>query len=254
MLEIRELTKRFRSIPALDNASFTAQAGAVTGYLGPNGSGKSTTIKIVTGLMEPDDGAVLWRGRDTRKDLEAFKAQLGYVPEEPHLYLHLSGAEYLELAGQLRDIPTKLLREKIGGFLDLLGLYEDRFSLLSGYSKGMRQKILLAAALLHNPDLVILDEPFTGLDPASALVLRRLIQSLAEVGKTVLFSSHELDTVERIAQRVVILNKGRVVADGTVTELRNLVSAPSLEDVFRQLAVTTNPDDIARRALEVMRA
>jgi ABC-2 type transport system ATP-binding protein len=254
MLEIRQLTKKFRSIPALEEASFTARAGAVTGYLGPNGSGKSTTIKIVTGLMDPDEGLVLWQGRDTRADLEAFKAQLGYVPEEPHLYLRLSGAEYLELAGQLRDIPPRLLREKIGGFLDVLGLYEDRYTLLSGYSKGMRQKILLAAALLHNPELIILDEPFTGLDPASALVLRRLIQSLGEAGKTVLFSSHELDTVERIAQQVIILSKGRVVADGTVAELRDLVSAPSLEEVFRQLAVSNDPDAIARRALEVMRA
>lgn len=253
MLEIRELCKSFRSIPALEEASFTARAGEVTGYLGPNGSGKSTTIKIVTGLMEPDSGQVRWRGRDTRAGLEEFKARLGYVPEEPHLYLHLSGAEYLELAGQLRDIPTRRLREKIGAFLDLFGLYEDRFTLLSGYSKGMRQKVLLAAALLHDPDLVILDEPFTGLDPASGLVLRRLIQSLAEAGKTVLFSSHELDTVERIAQQVVILSRGRVVADGTVDELRRLASAPSLEEVFRQLAVSSDPDVIASQALEVMR-
>ena len=254
MLEIRGLTKCYRKIPALENATFTARAGEVTGYLGPNGSGKSTTIKIVTGLMEPDEGQVLWCGRNTRSDLDSFKASMGYVPEEPHLYLHLSGAEYLELSGRLRGIPDSRLRPKIGGFLDLLGLYEDRHSLLSGYSKGMRQKILLAGALLHDPELVILDEPFTGLDVASTLVLRRLIQSLAEAGKTVLFSSHELDLVERIAHHVVILAKGRVVANDTMANLRSQPAAPTLEHVFRQLAVSTDPDAIAGRAIEVMRA
>ena len=253
MLEIRGLTKRYRSIPAIEDVSFTAQPGEVTGYLGPNGSGKSTTIKIITGLLEADEGEVLYRGQPIHRDIEAFKAVVGYVPEEPHLYLHLSGGEYLELVGQLRGIPESTLRQKIVSMMTAFGIVGDRHSLLSGYSKGMRQKVLLIGALLHDPEIIILDEPFSGLDVASSLALRRLIQTLADAGKTVLFSSHELDTVEKLARRVVILFRGRLVANNTVDELRGLLNVPTLEEIFQQLAVETDTGAIAARALEAMR-
>src|SRR5580704_13581273 len=188
MLELRGVTKRYSGIPAVDNVSFTARAGVVTGYLGPNGSGKSTTIKMITGLIEPSDGSILYNGVPIEQDLIAHKMRLGYVPEEPQLYPHLTGAEFLEMIGQLRALPEHHLAEKIDGLLHLFSLYGDRYVAMSSYSKGMRQKILLAAALLHNPEILLLDEPFTGLDINSALVLRSLIQELARKGKVILFS------------------------------------------------------------------
>src|SRR5690348_13277635 len=220
MLELRGVTKRFSGIAAVDRVSFIARAAEVTGYLGPNGSGKSTTIKMIAGLIEPSDGAIFYNGVPIHQDLIAHKMRLGYVPEEPQLYPHLTGAEFLEMVGQLRAIPERVLAEKVDGLLHLFSLHADRYVALSSYSKGMRQKILLAAALLHNPEILLLDEPFTGLDINSALVLRSLIQELARRGKVILFSTHELDVVERICSRVVILHKGRVAADDSIESLR----------------------------------
>jgi len=177
---------------------------------------------------------------------------LGYVPEEPHLYPHLTGAEYLEMVGQLRGLPRRQLTEKIDGFLRLLSLHEDRYVAISSYSKGMRQKVLLIAALLHNPELVLLDEPFSGLDVNSALVLRSLIRELAGRGKVVLFSSHDLETVERVCSRVVILHKGRVVANGSIVELRALMSLPTLEEIFSQLAIEQDTPAITRQIVQLM--
>jgi ABC-2 type transport system ATP-binding protein len=187
-----------------------------------------------------------------RRDLIAFKQRLGYVPEEPHLYPHLTGLEYLEMVGQLRGLPARPLAQKIDGFLRLLSLHEDRYVAISSYSKGMRQKVLLAAALLHNPDLLLLDEPFSGLDVNSALVLRSLIRELATRGKVVLFSSHELDTVERVSSRVVILHKGRLVANDSIEQLRALMALPTLEDIFSQLAVEQDTEAVTRQIVELI--
>jgi len=232
MLELRSVTKRYSGIPAVQDVSLTARAGEVTGYLGPNGSGKSTTLKMICGLIEPSEGHILFRGQPIQRDPIAWRQTLGYVPEEPHLYPHLTGSEYLEMVGQLRGLPRGPLIEKIKGFLQLLSLYGDRYVPISSYSKGMRQKILLAAALLHNPELILLDEPFSGLDVNSALVLRDLIRQLAARGKVVLFSSHDLEIVERVCSRVVILHKGRVVANDSIENLRALMSLPTLEAIF----------------------
>ena len=252
MLELRSVTKLYSGIPAVREVSFLAPAGQITGYLGPNGSGKSTTLKMITGLIEPTEGEILWRGESIQRDMIAHKQRLGYVPEEPHLYPHLTGAEYLEMTGQLRGLSGKPLAEKIDGLLALFSLREDRYVPISSYSKGMRQKVLLAAALLHNPEIVLLDEPFSGLDVNAALVLRSLIQELAARGKTVLFSSHDLETVERVCSRVVILHKGRVVANDSIDQLRSLMSLSSLEDIFAQLAVEQDTQGITSRILQLM--
>lgn len=254
MLELRRVSKHFCGIPAVDNVSFTAGPGEVTGYLGPNGSGKSTTMKMITGLIELTSGQILFEGKPIDADLIAYKRRMGYVPEEPHLYIHLSGIEYLTMVAQLRDLPARQSAERIDGLLRLLSLYDDRHASISGYSKGMRQKVLIAAALLHNPDLVLLDEPFSGLDVASALVLRSLIQQLAARGKTVMFSSHELDTVERISNRVVILHHGKVVADDSIERLRSLMELSTLEAIFSQLAVEQDSESMARSIAELIDA
>lgn len=254
MLECRGLTKRYGGIPVVDRVDFTALPGEVTGYLGPNGSGKSTTVKMITGLLEPSEGSVWWNGANVARDLVGFKAILGYVPEEPQLYSHLTGAEYLELTGEMRLMARETLYRRIEAFLRQFGLWDERYTAIGSYSKGMKQKILLAAALLHNPELIVLDEPFSGLDVNSALVLRRVIQGLAAAGKTVLFSSHELETVERVCSSVVILQKGRVAANGSVEQLRELMALPSLEAIFTQLALRQSPDEAAAELLAAMRA
>ena len=254
MLELRSVTKRFAGIAAVDDVSFSARAGEVTGYLGPNGSGKSTTMKMITGLMEATSGEILFDGEAIHRDLIAFKQRMGYVPEEPHLYAHLTGREYLLMVAQLRDLATGPAATRIDGLLRLFTLQGDRHAPISAYSKGMRQKVLLAAALLHNPDLILLDEPFSGLDVGSALVLRSLIQELAARGKVVLFSSHELETVERVCSRVVILHRGRVVADDSIQRLRTMMELPTLEDIFSHLAVEQDTVAISREIADLIQA
>ena len=254
MLELRDVTKRFIGTLAVDRVSFCARAGEVTGYLGPNGSGKSTTMKMITGLIEMTSGEILFDGQRIQHDLIGYKQRMGYVPEEPHLYAHLSGLEYLIMVGQLRGLDEKRTAKCIDGLLRLFSLHGDRHASISAYSKGMRQKILLSAALLHNPDLLLLDEPFSGLDVGSALVLRSLIQELAARGKVVLFSSHELETVERVCSRVVILHRGKIVADDSIASLRTLMELPTLESIFSQLAVEQDTAAISREIADLIRA
>jgi ABC-2 type transport system ATP-binding protein len=254
MLELRSVSKRFSGIPAVDNVTFSAQAGEITGYLGPNGSGKSTTMKLITGLISMTSGEILFEGQRIQQDLITYRHRMGYVPEEPHLYTHLSGAEYLTMVAQLRNLPAKLAARRIDGLLQLFSLHDDRHASISGYSKGMRQKVLLAAALMHNPSLLLLDEPFSGLDIGFALILRSLIQELAARGKAVLFSSHELETVERICSRVVILHRGKIVADDSIEHLRTLMSLPTLEEIFSQLAVEQDTVSMARQIADLIDA
>ena len=254
MLELRNVSKHFLGIDAVDNVSFSARAGEITGYLGPNGSGKSTSMKMITGLIEMTSGEILFEGERIQRDLIAYKQRMGYVPEEPHLYAHLSGLEYLVMVGQLRGLAPKRIAERIDGLLRLFALHGDRHSPISAYSKGMRQKVLLSAALLHNPDLLLLDEPFSGLDVGTALVLRSLISELAARGKVVLFSSHELETVERVCSHIVILHRGKIVADDSIERLRTLMALPTLEDIFSQLAVEQDTVAISRQIADLIQA
>lgn len=252
MLEVRGLIKRYNRIPAVDGVSFTIGPGQILGYVGPNGAGKSTTVKVLTGLIEPTAGEILFHGRDVREDWIGFQRRMGYVPEEPYLYSHLTGREYLQLVGRLRGLPRQTLEPRMDQMLRLFSLWEDRYSPLASYSKGMRQKILLSAALLHNPELLILDEPFSGLDVNTALMLRSLLQRLAAEGKSVLYSSHVLEVVEKVCTSVVILRKGKVVAYDAVERLRDLMQQPSLEGVFAQLTDQEDPARIVGGILTAM--
>jgi ABC-2 type transport system ATP-binding protein len=254
MLELHNVSKRFTGILAVDDVTFSVSAGEVTGYLGPNGSGKSTTMKIITGLMEPSSGEVLFQGDRIQRDLITYKQRIGYVPEEPHLYTHLTGLEYLLMVSQLRNLPRKPTADRIDALLRLFSLHGDRHVPISAYSKGMRQKVLLLAALLHNPSLLLLDEPFSGLDVATSLVLRSLIQELAARGKAVLFSSHELETVERVCSRIVILHRGKIVANDSIEQLRSLMALPTLESIFSQLAVEQDTAAISREIADLIQA
>lgn len=253
MLRVEGLAKLYSGIPAVQSVSFEIARGQILGYLGPNGSGKSTTVKILTGLIEPTQGCVLLDGKDTRQDLHGYKRRLGYVPEEPYLYTHLSGREYLQLIGRLRQIAAPALTRKIEGLLEVFDLTSARHMALASYSKGMRQKVLLSAALLHDPEILILDEPFSGLDVTSAQVLKRLLKALASAGKMLFYSSHVLEVVERVCDHVVILDKSRVVAHDSVARLRELMTLPDLEQIFAQLVGQEDIDERAANVLEVIR-
>jgi ABC-2 type transport system ATP-binding protein len=248
------LTKRFNGIPAVEGVSFTLQPGEILGYVGPNGAGKSTTVKMIIGLLEPSEGQVRFQGRSVIEDLPGFQTRIGYVPEEPHLYPHLSGREYLQLVGRLRGLPRNVLEPKIDEFLSLFSLWDDRHCAVSAYSKGMRQKILLSAALLHNPELLILDEPLSGLDVTTALVLRELLEGLAARGRMILYSSHVLDVLEKVCSQVLILCKGRVVAHDSIEHLRESMHESSLEGIFGQLTREHDHRAVAEHILEVMQA
>jgi len=252
MLELRNVGKRYSGIPVVDSISLSVHAGEIVGYLGPNGSGKSTTLKMITGLIEPSEGEILFAGTPIKSDMIRYRQRFGYVPEEAQVYPHLTGNEYLEMIGQLRGLPERKLAMKIEGLLHLLSLHGDRDVAMSAYSKGMRQKVLLAGTLLHNPDLLLLDEPFSGLDIGSAFLLRDLIKDLAARGKAVLLSSHELDTIERLCSRVIILNKGHIVADDSIHQLRSLMSLPSLEEIFSELALERNTECTSRQIIELV--
>ena len=246
MLEAKNLTKLYSGIPAVKDVSFSVKPGEILGYLGPNGSGKTTTVSIVVGLLDSTAGQVLFEGRDVQDDLVGFRRRVGYVPEEPHLYPFLSGREYLQLVGRLREIAAPTLERRIEGLLDLFGLGRDADQSIGSYSKGMRQKVLISAALIHDPDLLIFDEPLSGLDVTTALVFRHLVRTLADRGKTILYSSHVLEVVEKLCSRVVVLHRGRVVADDSVEHLRELMARDSLEEVFAQLVVREDPERVAR--------
>lgn len=253
MLELKGLTKIYQVFPAVDNVSFSISPGEVIGYLGPNGAGKTTTIKMIAGLLEPTSGGIYYKGKNISKDLFAFKRILGYVPEQSEIYPHLSAADYLLMVGRLRNIPEKVLRVKIKELLRLFHLSVEMDMAISSYSKGMVQKVLITAALLHNPDILLLDEPLSGLDTTTGLVMKDLLQKLALNGTIIVYSSHVLEVVEKICSRAVIIHKGKVAADDTVQNLRALMKLPSLEMIFNQLVVDEDTKSVAQNILDVIK-
>ena len=253
MLEVQDLTKKFGHRTAVDRVSFKIDYGDIVGYLGPNGAGKSTTVKMLVGMLKPSGGRILVDGQPIETNLATYKKRVGCVPEEAVLYSHLSGYEYLLLVGRLRGIDEDELVRKIEDLLKVCLLNPYKHSPIISYSKGMKQKIMMLAALLHNPDFLILDEPFSGLDVSSVLVFRKLLQSLAAAGKAVLFSSHVLENIEKICHRVLIIHAGHLVADDSVEHLRDLMHVPSLEDVFQQLVQHDDCDETARNILGILR-
>jgi ABC-2 type transport system ATP-binding protein len=250
-LRAHHLVKHFSGVRVVKDVSFTVAPGEIVGYLGPNGSGKTTTAKMLAGLLEPSSGFVEYGGRSIRDDLVAFRRELGYVAEEPYLYPFLTGSEYLELIGRLRQMPERLLTTKIEGFLNLFGLSSAADQAIASYSKGMRQKIVISAALMHDPSVILFDEPEGGLDVSTTLMLRHLVRTLAGRGKAVLYSSHILEVVERVCDRVIVLHEGNVVADDSIERLRTLLSRSSLEGVFSKLVIREDPEALARNLADV---
>lgn len=253
-LEARGLIKCYTAVPAVSDVSFSLSSGEVLGCLGPNGSGKSTTVRMLTGLLEPTRGEVLAGGKNIQSNLVGYRERLGYVPEEADLYPFLSGWEYLELVGTLRGLAAQQLAKKIDAMLELFSLYSHRHSAIGSYSKGMRQRILLIAALLHDPQLLIFDEPLSGLDVTSALIVKNLIKGLGERGKAVFYCSHVLEVVEKVCSHVLILRKGRVLAYAPTSELQNAAGQPNLEHAFVHLVEDRDAEQTARDIIQVMDA
>jgi len=253
MLEAHELTKRYGGTLAVDKVSFRVNRGEIVGYLGPNGSGKSTTVNIVVGLLEATSGGVTLDGRTILEDQAGYQKKIGYVPEEPYLYTHLTATEYLTLVARLRRLPQAALEKKIPELLRLFQLHDSRYTAMAAFSKGMRQRVILAAALLHDPDLLVLDEPFSGLDVNAGLLFRTLLSLLAADGRMILFSTHRFDMVEKLCSRVVILSSGRIVAEQTVA-MFGTAGVPSLEDTFFQVTRQADFQPLAREILDTIRA
>jgi ABC-2 type transport system ATP-binding protein len=254
MLEARSLTKCYASVPAVQDVGFRLEPNQVLGCLGPNGSGKSTTVKMLTGLLQPTRGKVLFNGRDIHDDLVGYRRQLGYVPEEANLYPYLTGREYLEMAGLLRGMARGVLAKKIDALLELFSLQAHRNSSVASYSKGMRQRILLIAALMHDPALLIFDEPLSGLDVTTALTLKNLIKALGEQGRTIFYCSHVLEVVEQVCTHLLILRKGEVIAHDETTAIRRNLENASLERTFMHLVEEVDTNQIARDVIAVMEA
>jgi ABC-2 type transport system ATP-binding protein len=254
VLDARGLTKRYQTLLAVDRVSFSIRPGEILGYLDPNGSGKSTTINMVVGLLEPTSGSVSLFGHDLGSDPDGYKRRIGYVPEEPHLYTHLTAPEYLGLVGRLRQLREPVLDEKVSNLLRLFDLWDHRYVAMSSFSKGMRQRVLLSAALMHDPRLLVLDEPFSGLDVNAAFLFRTLLRLFARDGRMILFSSHRLDVVEQICPRVIILHAGRIVAEDDVCRLRESLAVPSLEDVFARVTQQEDYTHVAEEILKVAQA
>lgn len=252
MLEAKNLCKSYGSVLAVRNVTFTLEPGQVLGYLGPNGSGKSTTVKILTGLLEPTHGEVTYKGQNIPENLIAYRKILGYVPEEPNLYPHLTGEEYLDMVGTLRAMPPSRKGARITSLLQLFSLWPHRHFALGSYSKGMRQKILLIAALMDNPDVLILDEPLSGLDVTSVLIVKGLIQALSAQGKSVFYCSHILEVVEKVCSHLIVLRKGHVLAHGPTAAVREKIGKSSLEDVFLQLVEEIDVTQIVNDIVDVV--
>jgi len=227
--------------------------GQVLGCLGPNGSGKSTTVKMLTGLLAPSRGVVQFDGRSIQDDLTTYRNQLGYVPEEAHLYPFLTGWEYLELVGTLRGLPRSEFEMKIDSLLQLFSLHPSRHVGMGQYSKGMRQRILLISAIMHNPEIFIFDEPLSGLDVTSALIFKNLVHALGQQGKLVFYCSHVLEVVEKVCTDVLILRRGVVIAQDSVANIGKILGQ-SLENTFLHLVDDVDTMTVANNIVEVMQA
>jgi ABC-2 type transport system ATP-binding protein len=241
MISVQQLTKRFGSQLAVDDLSFEIPGGQIVGFLGPNGAGKSTTLKMLTGILEPSSGSIRVCGYDLRQDVIEVKRHVGFVPESGAVFESLTGLEYLEMVAALYGIPADTARGRIQQFITFFDLSFETLTdkLLGAYSKGMRRKVVITAGLLHNPKVVLFDEPLDGLDANAAVGFKALIQTLAREGKTIVYSSHILDVVERVCDRVIIIDKGRLLLDGKPDELVAAHGTGSLEKLFTQLTGAT---------------
>lgn len=251
MIELIEFTRRYGNFTAVDGVSLKVSPGKICGLLGPNGAGKSTIVKAIVGAIRPTAGRILVNNLEISLKPEKVKSCIGYVPENPSVFKNLTGLEYLHFVGNLYHVPPRTLRQRIGELLEKFGLREQGGSQIFSYSKGMTRKLSLTAALLHNPEVLILDEPLSGLDANAAAVFKETIRSLALRGKTILFSSHILEVVEKLCDDIAILHEGAILARGTSPEILADTGTFSLEEVFIRF---TGQKDVAGEAAGILAA
>ena len=249
MIEAKGLSKSYGELLAVDRLDLNVEAGESVGFLRPNGAGKTTTVKMLTGMIQPASGTAQICGINLADDPVGAKQCLGYVPESGALYESLTAAEFLRMVGSLYGMRPEQAGRRAERFLDLFGMLDARNRLISGFSKGMKQKVLISAALMSNPRVLFLDEPLNGLDPNAALVVKTLLRELADQGRAILFCSHILDVIERVCTRVVIIHKGRQVAEGAAPAIAAQHGAENLEGAFVKLTGVRDTEDVARDLL-----
>ncbi len=235
MIHFENVSKSFGEKKAVDNLTLTIEDGKVFGFIGPNGAGKTTTIKMLTGILEPDSGVVTLNGVDITRDPIQAKRMFGYVPDTFDMYERLTGMEYLRFMGDIYGVDARKRKEHIDRYLELFGLTDAAGQQIRSYSHGMKQKLAITGALMHEPSIWILDEPMVGLDPQSVFMLKEEMRKHAESGRTVFFSTHVLDVAERLCDEIGIINKGKLIANGTLDELRHGETGSTLEELFLEL-------------------
>jgi ABC-2 type transport system ATP-binding protein len=252
ILQAKNLIKSYNETEVLKGIDLEIEKGQIIGYIGPNGAGKSTTIKIFCGLLTNFQGDVSVLGFDIRKNPLEVKQRIGYIPENASLYDMLTPMEFIEFIGDMRGLPADETREKAESILKLFEIHKNMHDRIATFSKGMRQKVLIGSALLHNPQLIFMDEPLTGLDANSVIMIKEMLVHLAREGKTIFYSSHIMDVVERISNRIVLLDQGKVVADGSFDELKSLSNDLSLENLFTRLTGNSNYSEKAEELFSML--
>jgi len=251
-VEIRNLSMSYGEKKVLKGINLEIHQGEIIGYIGPNGAGKSTTIKIILGIVHGYQGEVKILGQDISKDSKEYKRRIGYVPEIADIYDSLTAREYLTFIGELYGLTFEKADVKAEKLMELLGIKDSYNSRISSFSKGMKQKVLIISSLLHNPDILFLDEPLSGLDANSVMVVKEILFHLSKQGKTIFYSSHIMDVVEKISNRIILLNNGEVVADGSFNELKENIKEGTLEQIFNQLTGFNQYETIAEEFVSVV--
>ncbi|MBB6622494.1 ABC transporter ATP-binding protein [Clostridium gasigenes] len=251
-VQIKDLEMNFGDKKVLKGINLDIPAGKIIGYIGPNGAGKSTTVKIILGLIEGYTGEVKIFGEDISTGNEEYKKRIGYVPEVAELYDSLTAKEYLTFVGQLYGLEYEIVDKKALELMTILGIGDAYDSRITTYSKGMKQKVTIISSLLHNPDILFLDEPLSGLDANSVMIIKEILAELAHNGKTIFYSSHIMEVVEKLSDRIILLNDGNIVADGNFNELKESSKEGSLEEIFNQLTGFNNHKELAEKFISVI--
>ena len=252
VISTQGLTKKYQKATVLKNINLEIQPGEVIGYIGPNGAGKSTTIKIMTGIIPEFEGEVNVLGFDVRTQALEAKRKIGYIPENAALYEVLTPLEYLSFVGQLYQLEQSIISSRAKELLNLFDLAKQMEMRMTTFSKGMKQKVLLIAGMLHNPDILFLDEPLSGLDANAVILVKEILVQLKKSGKTIFYSSHIMDVVEKISDRIIIINKGEIIANGSFTELNTAAQQGSLEDIFTQLTGNREHIEVAEQFIQAL--
>lgn len=255
-IKLKELKMRYKDSGdyVLKGVNLEVAPGQIVGYIGPNGAGKSTTVKIMLGMIDQYEGVVEIFGQDIRANSVEYKRRIGYVPEVATIYESLSGFEYMSFVGEIYKLDVARVTEKTEKLFELFGIKEALYNRISSYSKGMKQKLMIIASLIHNPDILFFDEPITGLDANSVMVFKEIMRQLADRGKTIFYSSHIMEVVEVISDRIIVLNGGVVVADGNFEALKESSHEGSLQEIFNQLTGFNEHEAIASEFVSVVEA